>query len=186
MTKTKKTETMELKEIQDLIKLVSKSNVGEVRIENKEFKLTIRNKEYNKNGAGVIPVNVTPVQQSYVAPPSIPQPVHAEPALAEVSVSVPETKEETAPKTEESSIADNAVTFKSPMIGTFYRSPSPDKPPFVKVGDVVEVGTILCIVEAMKLFNEIESEVSGKIVKIIADDSAPVEYDTPLFLIEPV
>lgn len=163
---------MDFKQIQELIRQVSKAGVSEVKIEQGDFKITIKAKggEY---------VTLAPVAQ-----PVLQQPV-AMPVAAPV-VATPEAKPAAA--TEDAPAADNAklVTVKSPMIGTFYRSPGPDKDPFVKVGDNVSKGDVLCIIEAMKLFNEIESEFEGKIVKFLADDASPVEYDQPLFLIEKV
>lgn len=153
---------MDLKQIQDLVKMVNKSNISELTIEEKEIKITIRQKE-----------------DKYVAAPQIQQ-VQAAPATQQaLSISSP------APKSEAKG-ADNLITIKSPMIGTFYRRPSPDKPDFVEEGDEVRSGTVVCIIEAMKLFNEIESEVGGRIVKVLVADSTPVEYDQPLFLVEPI
>lgn len=158
---------MDFKQIQELIKIVNKSNIGELSIEEKEFKITIKQKE-------------DAVQTVVAAPQAVyaPQPVQAAPAAAP-QASAPAA----APKADVK--ADNLITIKSPMIGTFYRKSSPDKPSFVEVGDEVAPGKVVCIIEAMKLFNEIESEVSGKIVKILVDDASPVEYDQPLFLVEP-
>lgn len=158
---------MELKEIQELIKFVAKSGVSEVEIESKGFKICIKT---GVGGKGEQVIVQAPAQApQVVAAPPPPQPA---------------AEEKAAPKKEEKA-ADNSVEIKSPMIGTFYRSPSPDKPAFVNVGDEIKKGDVLCIIEAMKLFNEIEAEVSGKIVKVLADDSSPVEYEQPLFLIEP-
>jgi acetyl-CoA carboxylase biotin carboxyl carrier protein len=157
---------MDFKQIQELIKIINKSNIGEISIEEKEFKITIKQKEDNIQT--VVTAAPAPV---YTAAPAPVAP--AVPAAAPAAVSP-------APK------ADNLITIKSPMIGTFYRKSSPDKPNFVEVGDEVSPGKTVCIIEAMKLFNEIESEVSGKIVKVLADDASPVEYDQPLFLVEPV
>jgi acetyl-CoA carboxylase biotin carboxyl carrier protein len=154
---------MNLKEIQTLIKFISTSKVDEVAIEQKDFKIKIRR---NTNVSTKTVAVAAP--QSYVEEPA--------PSAPE---SVP-----TSPAADE--IASNNQEIKSPMIGTFYRRASPDKPSFVEVGDMVEKGQVICIIEAMKLFNEIESEVSGKIVKALIDDSQPVEYDQPLFLVEPV
>lgn len=160
---------MDFKQIQELVKLVSKSSISELTVEQESFKITIK-RELHASEA-------VPMFQVPVAPPAVAAPVMqaAAPAAAPVPAAAP------APKAE----ADNAVTIKSPMIGTFYRSPSPDKPMFVNVGDEVSPGKVVCIIEAMKLFNEIESEVSGRIVKILVDDASPVEYDQPLFLVEP-
>ncbi len=162
---------MELKEIQDLIKFVAKSGVSEVELESKGFKIVIK----------------TPSAQEYV---SVQQPtvIHAPapiqvsapaPSVAPVAPAAPAAPAAAAP------VASNLITIKSPMIGTFYRSAGPDKPLFVNVGDEIKPGKALCIIEAMKLFNEIESEVSGTIVKVLVDDASPVEYDQPLFLVEP-
>ena len=159
---------MDFKQIQELIKMINKSNIGELTIEQKDFRVTIRQKEEH-----VTQVMSAPVQQAapqaYTAPQSplqAPQPAADKPKSAE------------AP-------AGNLLTIKSPMIGTFYRRPSPDKPNLVEVGTEVSPGKVVCIIEAMKLFNEIESEVKGRIVKVLAEDASPVEYDQPLFLVEP-
>ncbi len=156
--------SMDIKQIQDLIKFVAKSGVNEVSIEEEDFKITIKTNQ--------APTYVT------ATVPAVPQPQPVAAAAAPVEAPQP-----TSPaKAEDTS---KYVTIKSPMIGTFYRSPSPDKPVFVNVGDEITAGKVVCIVEAMKLFNEIESEVSGKIVKVLVDDAQPVEYDQPLFLVEP-
>lgn len=158
---------MDIKQIQELIKFVSRSGVNEVSIEQKEFKITIKTNQ--------APTYVTASLPPAQAPLSAPQAAAAIPAAE----SKPAAAE---PSTDDSS---RYITIKSPMIGTFYRSASPDKPSFVNVGDEVKTGQVVCIIEAMKLFNEIESEVSGKIVKILVDNSSPVEYDQPLFLVDP-
>lgn len=159
---------MDFKQIQDLIKMINKSNISELSIEEKEFKITIRQKEDEK-----ITYAAAPVVHAVAAPAPA---VHAAPAPAPAaSAAAPAA----APKN------DNLITIKSPMIGTFYRKPGPDKPVFAEVGDDVNPGKVVCIIEAMKLFNEIESEVSGKIVKILVEDSSPVEFDQPLFLVDP-
>ena len=156
---------MDFKQIQELIKLINGSNIGEVSVEQKDFIITIKQKEEH------ITQVMAPAQQQ-----SMPQPVmQAAPQQALLQTN------EKAPDTTPS----NTVTIKSPMIGTFYRRPSPDKPNFLEVGDEVSVGKVVCIIEAMKLFNEIESEVSGKVVKVLVEDSSPVEYDQPLFLVQP-
>jgi acetyl-CoA carboxylase biotin carboxyl carrier protein len=161
---------MDLKQIHELIKIINKSNIGEISIEDKDGKVTIKQKEDQV-------VTVAPAPQVYnVAPAAAPQAAPAAPAAAPAA---PAAAPAAAPK------ADNLVTIKSPMIGTFYRKSSPDKPSFVEVGDEVSPGKVVCIIEAMKLFNEIESEVKGKIVKVLVDDASPVEYDQPLFLVEP-
>lgn len=162
---------MKLNEIQDLIKFVSKSGVSEVELETKEVKIVI--KTNNKNAAQVI------YQQAPIAAPqAMPQQVVSAPQ-PQVAASSNDTK---APAVSEDS---KYVTIKSPMIGTFYRSPGPDKPLFVNVGDEITAGKTVCIIEAMKLFNEIESEIKGKIVKVLVNDATPVEYDQPLFLVDP-
>jgi len=164
---------MKLSEIQELIKFVVKSGATEVTYEIKGFKLTI--KAPGKNGGE---------QQHIVvqAPLPVATPVVTNPS-APVEKKVSEKKKEIpAPAADDSKF----VTIKSPMIGTFYRSPSPDKPVFASVGDEIKKGQTICIIEAMKLFNEIESEHAGKIVKVLVEDASPVEYDQPLFLIEPM
>lgn len=170
---------MNLGEIQDLIKFVAKSGVNEVEIEQKDFKITIKaNDLKKKKGQEQILVQAAPVAQAPVAVQA-PAPVAAAPAPAPAAPAPAAAAP--APADDESKY----VTIKSPMIGTFYRSPSPDKDAFVQVGDSVKPGDCICIIEAMKLFNEIESEVSGKIVKVLVDDATPVEYDQPLFLVDP-
>ena len=156
---------MKIKEIQNLIKFVAKSGASEVKLEMEDVKITI------KTNDGSQPVVI---QDSPIVPQQViqTQPVSPEPAAP---TSSPAAVEEDS----------NYITIKSPIIGTFYRKPSPDKPNFVEVGDSISEGSVLCVIEAMKLFNDIESEVSGKIVKILVDDSSPVEFDQPLFLVDP-
>jgi acetyl-CoA carboxylase biotin carboxyl carrier protein len=164
---------MNLSEIQDLIKFVAKSGVTEVEIEEKDFKITIKtDSKKPKKEEQTIYVQQPMVQQMPQAAAPITAPSPAAPAAPVAAAPV-------------ASSEDNYVTVKSPMIGTFYRSPSPDKPVFVEVGTAVKKGDTVCIIEAMKLFNEIESEVSGTIVKVLVDDASPVEYDQPLFLVDP-
>ena len=163
---------MDFKQIQELIKMINKSNIGEVTIEEKGFKLTIKQKEDPAQQVFTTPIHTQVPMQSASAPP--PQ---------QAQTSLPGSGGD-KPKANDTS-ADNYITIKSPMIGTFYRSPSPGKPTFVEVGDEITPGKVVCIIEAMKLFNEIESEVKGRIVKVLADDASPVEYDQPLFLVEP-
>lgn len=167
---------MDLSEIQTLIKFVSKSGVNEVELETKDFKINI------KAGASVVEVPQMPMQMNYA-----PQPMQPAPAPAAAPVPAAPTAEQTKAKEDAAAAAENAkyITIKSPMIGTFYRSANPESPSFVNVGDEIKTGSVICIIEAMKLFNEIESEVSGKIVKVLVDDASPVEYDQPLFLIDP-
>jgi acetyl-CoA carboxylase biotin carboxyl carrier protein len=169
---------MNLNEIQELIKFVSKSGVTEVEIEKKDFKIIIKSDA--KKGAS-LPAGVP--QAIQVAVPALPTAPVAIPA-APAPVAAPAAALAPAPAPAASNDA-NLVTIKSPMIGTFYRASSPDKPSFVNIGDEIKPGKVLCIIEAMKLFNEIESEVSGRIVKVLVDDASPVEYDQPLFLVEP-
>lgn len=159
---------MDIKEIQNLIKFVAKSGASEVKLEMDDIKITIRTGSESSDTTIVHQVPATQI-------PQIAQPVA--PAAAE-SIAPAST-------TETASEDSKYITIKSPIIGTFYRKPSPDKPLFVEVGQTIAEGDVLCIIEAMKLFNEIESEVSGKIVKILVDDSSPVEFDQPLFLVDP-
>ena len=156
---------MKIKEIQNLIKFVAKSGASEVKLEMEDVKITI------KTNDGTQPVVI---QDTAIVPQPVIQtpPVSPEPAAPTSSPAVLEED-------------SNYITIKSPIIGTFYRKPSPDKPNFVEVGDSISEGSVLCVIEAMKLFNDIESEVSGKIVKILVDDSSPVEFDQPLFLVDP-
>lgn len=159
---------MEYKQIQELIKTINKSNISELSIEDGDFKITIKQEQAAQPQYVMQPMPAQPMPMMQQAPqqpaaqPATPQP--AQPAAAE---------------------GGNTITVKSPMIGTFYRSSGPGKPLFVNVGDEIKEGQVLCIIEAMKLFNEIESEIKGRIVKILVDDASPVEYDQPLFLVEP-
>jgi len=157
---------MDLKEIQNLIKFVAKSGTSEVKLETDDFKITI------KTG----PTGSTTVQQLVAAPI-----VQGPTASAPLEVAQTQPVSAAAPVVEDSKY----ITIKSPIIGTFYRRPSPDKPLFVEVGHSISEGDVLCVIEAMKLFNEIESEITGTIVKILVDDSSPVEFDQPLFLVDP-
>jgi acetyl-CoA carboxylase biotin carboxyl carrier protein len=159
---------MDLKEIQNLIKFVSNSGVAEVKLETGEIKITIRT-TLEGNSPDITYVQQAPMQQA-IAAPAVPAPVATTSATP------------AAPAADDNS---KYITIKSPMIGTFYRKPSPDKPVFVEVGSSIGKGDVLCVVEAMKLFNEIEAEISGKIVKILVDDMSPVEFDQPLFLVDP-
>ena len=159
---------MNIKQIENLIKFVSKSGVAEVSLETKEIKITI------KTGKGETVVTSVPAVVATVPT----APVAAQPSAPVV---------EKAPSTPAMKADDDSkyITIKSPMIGTFYRTPSPDKPVFVNIGDEIKPGKVICIIEAMKLFNEIESEITGKIVKVLVENSTPVEYDQPLFLVDP-
>jgi acetyl-CoA carboxylase biotin carboxyl carrier protein len=155
---------MDIKQIQELVKLINKTSIGEITIEEDGKKITIKQK------SDPVQNIITSAQPTYAPAPSAPQ--SSAPAVASAPVAE-------APKT------DNLITVKSPMIGTFYRQAGPGKPIFASVGDEINPGKVLCIIEAMKLFNEIESEVKGTIVKILVDDASPVEYDQPLFLVDP-
>jgi acetyl-CoA carboxylase biotin carboxyl carrier protein len=156
---------MNIKEIQDLIRFVSKSGVSEVEIEQKDFKITIKTPVGGKEVIAMAPV-AAPMPVAIQAPVASPAPAAAPAAPAPAAES-------------------KLIEIKSPMIGTFYRSPGPDKPSFVEVGSTIKAGDKVCIIEAMKLFNEIESEISGTIVKVLVNDSSPIEFDQPLFLVEP-
>ena len=158
---------MDIKEIQELIKFVAKSGASEVKLEMEDVKITIKTNDGSTPMVVQEPVAL-PQQISVQAQPTTIQPISTQPPNPVVD-----------------NEDDNYITIKSPIIGTFYRKPSPDKPNFVDVGDSISEGTVLCVIEAMKLFNDIESEVSGKIVKILVDDSSPVEFDQPLFLVDP-
>ncbi|MBV8390796.1 MAG: acetyl-CoA carboxylase biotin carboxyl carrier protein [Mucilaginibacter sp.] len=161
---------MDIKQIQDLIRFVSKSGVNEVSIEQNDFKITIKTNQAPTYVTANLPAaESAPV---YVAP----APVATAPSAAAVE----------APAAAPAADTSKFITVRSPMIGTFYRSSSPEKPMFVNVGDEIKPGSVICIIEAMKLFNEIESEVSGRVVKVLVDNASPVEYDQPLFLVEPV
>ena len=161
---------MEFKQIQELIKIINKSNISELSVEEGDFKITIKQAQTSETQYVAVQAPAMPMQQATMqaAPQSAQTPAPATPQPAA-----------------QPAANDKLITVKSPMIGTFYRSSSPDKPPFVNVGDDIKQGQVVCIIEAMKLFNEIESELSGKIVKVLVDDASPVEYDQPLFLVEP-
>jgi acetyl-CoA carboxylase biotin carboxyl carrier protein len=156
---------MNLNEIQDLIKFVAKSGVTEVEIEQKDFKITIKSEKQKADA---------PIYVQATAPVAAPAPAAPVAPAAAPAPAAPAASEE-----------DKYIVVKSPMIGTFYRSAGPDKDAFVSVGQTINKGDTVCIIEAMKLFNEIESELSGKIVKVLVDDATPVEYDQPLFLVDP-
>jgi len=158
---------MDIKEIQNLIKFVQRSGVEEVKIERDDFKITIKTKSVSQKHI---------IVDDFQTPATIPSNQPITQAIQEVN-----SQETPEPNLEN----DNQVTIKSPIIGTFYRKSSPDKPPLVEVGQSIVKGDILCVIEAMKLFNEIESDFSGKIVKILVDDQSPVEFDQPLFIIDP-
>lgn len=164
---------MDIKQIQELVKLINKTSIGEITIEEDGKKITIKQKK-----DPVQKINVAAGAPVYAASPA-PAPASPAPAAPSAASSAPGTKADSPAKT------DNLITIKSPMIGTFYRQSGPGKPIFVNVGDEVAPGKVVCIIEAMKLFNEIESEVKGTIVKVLVEDASPVEYDQPLFLVEP-
>jgi len=166
---------MDINQIQELIRLVSKSKVTEFILKEGDFKLIIRNQAGSESNAAPV-VAFPPPQPLMTMAPTPPPPPAAAPATVAPAP---------APAATAAAVDANMLTIKSPMVGTFYRSSGPDKAPFVKVGDSVEVGATVCIIEAMKLFNEIESDVKGKIVKVLVEDASPVEYDQPLFIVEP-
>jgi len=160
---------MDIKQIQELVKLINKTNIGEITIEEEGVKITVKQKK-------------DPVQHiiaGTAAPAYTPAAASSTPPATTPAAATPAATKPAEPK------ADNLVTIKSPMIGTFYRQAGPGKPIFASVGDEVTAGKVVCIIEAMKLFNEIESEVKGKIVKVLVEDASPVEYDQPLFLVDP-
>jgi acetyl-CoA carboxylase biotin carboxyl carrier protein len=157
---------MDIKQIQELVKLMNKTSIGEITIEEDGKKITIKQKN-------------DPVQQIVAAP------VQAAMPQAQMMAAAPAASHAAPPASTEKANTDNYITIKSPMIGTFYRQAGPGKPVFASVGDDVTPGKVVCIIEAMKLFNEIESEVKGRIVKVLVEDASPVEFDQPLFLVEP-
>lgn len=171
---------MKLTEIQDLIKFVARSGVTKVEIEQDDFKITIKSDPDRKKGAkGAKPT------EAYLQQPMQMMPQQMMPQQMQQPVAAPAPAPVADAQSEKADEESKYIVVKSPMIGTFYRSPSPDKDPFLAVGDTIKPGKIICIIEAMKLFNEIEAEMSGKIVKVLADDASPVEYDQPLFLVDP-
>lgn len=159
---------MDFKQIQELIKIINKSNIGEITLEEKDFKITIKQKEDHV---------------TQLVSPALPAATYS--TQLPVAPAATQDAGTEKPKAAATPKADNLITIKSPMIGTFYRRASPDKPILAEVGDEVTPGKVVCIIEAMKLFNEIESEVSGRLVKVLVEDASPVEYDQPLFLVEP-
>lgn len=158
---------MNFHELQELIKLISKSNLTEFKFKDKDVEVQVKTDKYQKNS----------IQTVVSAPQSVQMPVVP-------SVTTPTLPTEATPQTKEAPEGKSLIEIKSPIVGTFYRSSTPDKPPFIKVGDTVKHGDVVCIIEAMKLFNEIESEVTGTVVKVLVEDASPVEYDQVLFLIE--
>ena len=170
---------MTLNEIQELIKFVAKAGVNEVEIEHKDFKLVIKS-DYLAKKKSNFKEEPTIVQQT------IPMATMPSQTMTQVEQLVGAQSIVEAKPDPVNSVEDNYITIKAQMIGTFYRAPSPDKPPYVELGDIIKEGENICIIEAMKLFNDIESEVSGKIVKVLVDDASPVEFDQPLFLVDPL
>ena len=164
---------MNFKQIQQLIKFVARTGVSEVNIENSNIKINIKGNTNDSDQSQIVQQPVVSQIQPVQVPPIVQQPVAQEPQQSETD------------KTSEPNEELNYHTIKSPIIGTFYRKPSPDKDNFVEIGDQISEGQTLCVIEAMKLFNEIESDISGKIVKVLVDDATPVEFDQPLFLVEP-
>ncbi|MBL7806371.1 MAG: acetyl-CoA carboxylase biotin carboxyl carrier protein [Saprospiraceae bacterium] len=164
---------MDFNQIQELIRMVSKHKISEFSLKEGDFKLVIRNQGTSAEVAPVVVAAPQPVMTMPVAAPT--------PVAAPAAAPAPKAETPAAAASDDSKL----IAIKSPMVGTFYRSSGPDKPPFIKIGDTVDAGSKVCIIEAMKLFNEIESEVKGKVVKILVEDASPVEYEQPLFLVEP-
>lgn len=172
---------MENKEIHELIRLISKSNLAEFKMRQGDFELTIRTSAFGKGRVETVPqilAPATPVVMPATVAPAVAAPAAAQAPAAAVAPPA-------APSADSAASNEGLIEIKSPMVGTFYRSGGPDKPAFVQVGDSIKPGVVVCIIEAMKLFNEIESEVTGKIVKVLVNDANPVEYDQPLFLVDP-
>ncbi len=167
---------MTYKEIQDLVKMVVRLELAELKLRDGDFEISVRTKEYSKGKSG---------QAGGVTTMHTNAPVQTSAASESAVWHAPEASASTNEKTAKEDANVGLLEVKSPIVGTFYRSPSPDKPPFVKVGDTISAGDVVCIVEAMKLFNEIESEIGGKIVKVLIEDATPVEYDQGLFLVDP-
>jgi len=170
---------MDLKQITELIKLVNKSTLIELKIKDGDFEISMRTEKHGLSKS-------EEPNTSYVAPVApAPAPVQMTPVAAPVNVPTERVTESiTAASTEEAAAQSDYLEIRSPMVGTFYRSSSPDKPPYIKVGDSIQQGSVVCIIEAMKLFNEIESEITGRIAKVMIEDATPVEYDQVLFLVE--
>ncbi len=169
---------MDLKEITELVKLVQKSNLIELKIKNGDFEISMRTEKYGQSKSDE-------QVKTFLAPqslPSPPPPVQTAASTGEKAAEI--NPDQSAKVTEEPVVSPDYLEIRSPMVGTFYRSSSPEKPPYIKVGDSIQQGSVVCIIEAMKLFNEIESEITGKIVKVAVEDATPVEYDQVLFLVE--
>ncbi len=179
---------MTFKEVQELIKLINKSNLTEFKMEKGDFKISIRTKKYGrllKNQATTHTQSIVPVATTHQVPAVQMQQMPAQQAAPIPTPDIPSSDANGKGGEAATPESSNLVEVKSPIVGTFYRSSSPDKPAFVSPGDRINVGDVVCIVEAMKLFNEIESEVSGTIIKVLVDDASPIEYDQPLFLVQP-
>jgi acetyl-CoA carboxylase biotin carboxyl carrier protein len=177
---------MDFNQIQEIIKLVSETGLREFNLEDKDFKLSIRSKDYVSQPETISETKIVTIPAAGGAMPSYPMPQYAAPAPMQVAaapVSAPAPALAAQPAAEEA--AGNYIEITSPIVGTFYRSSTPEKGPYIKVGDKVSANSVVCIVEAMKLFNEIEAEVSGTIVKVLIEDATPVEYGQPLFLVDP-
>ena len=167
---------LDFKQIQELIKLVNTTNTSEVKIEQGDFKILVRGENFTKQKNIGTHFMAAPMQQAPPTPTPTLQTTNADDNAGSAEKETPKPVEVQN---------DNLIEVKSPMIGTFYRASSPEQPPFIKVGDRIEIGSVLCIIEAMKLFNEIESEITGTVVKVLIEDASPVEYDSPLFLVDP-
>lgn len=176
---------MTFKEIKELVKLINQLELTEFKMKDGEFELSVRTKNYEKVKQQVHAVPLPQQQPVVQMPPAVPATPTAQPAASNPPDTAPAPAQEAPNQQSGQNEEGNYQAIKSPIVGTFYRSPSPDKGPYVKVGDSVSSGDVVCIVEAMKLFNEIESEISGKIVKVMVEDAQPVEYDQVLFLVDP-
>lgn len=178
---------MTFKEIQELLKLINKSNLTEFKMKDGGFELSIRTNKYKKQQQKELAaMPPAPAQAPIIQMPSVPQTFSAAPPAppAPAETAAP-AKQESKPEPQAEEDTSRYIEVKAPIVGTFYRAASPEKPPYAKVGDTIEPGQVVCIIEAMKLFNEIESEVSGKIVKVLVEDAQPVEYDQVLLLVDP-
>jgi len=172
---------MDSKEIQELLKLVNRLELAEFKYKQGDVEFSVRTKYYSRGRSGF----EMPSMHSHLPQPQMSAPQHHHQPAQQTQKQVQESDTNGGSATPAAGNKENLIEIRSPIVGTFYRSPTPDKPVYVKPGDVIEVGTVVCIVEAMKLFNEIESEVAGKVIKILVEDASPVEYDQLLFLIDP-
>ncbi len=175
---------MNFKEIQELLKLINKLELAEFKMKDGEFEVSVRTKHYERSNKGQTSIIQAPAPAVMPISP-VHQSVSPAPASAPPAAPAPSAPADAAAQGSSADDTANYLEVKSPMVGTFYRSTSPEKPAYVKIGDTIESGSVVCIIEAMKLFNEIESEVSGKIVKVLVEDASPVEYDQVLFLVDP-